>query len=557
MAINMTTLESTLQTKFNAVTDPKEMLLLGKAYESTVGGISVTDIEKAAATGVTNVETARTDAVNTVSSSVNVGVTKIKHLMNTKFNGGSGGSYRSSFVIDADDKLCGWGCDNANQQANGRGLANQPGMHALAFRIEGGVRPGKMIQVEKTGGYSGMGLDDNGVVWAWGYNGHGQWGSGHTENREHGQKVNFPGGTVITRIAAGKGYQNDQSNQMLALDSAGNCWTWGYNGHGQCGRNGTSSNASTYTPQIVLTGVEKIYACNGEGAGHSGAIKTNGDAYLWGYNGYGNIGSGNTSNQTVPMLINGRGSIPSGANVVHLALKGHNHNYTVVTTSDGKIHMCGYNGHGQLNNGNTSQSNNFQLHQWFNGSSADRRVKIDTDKNKGFYGEDIGAYVWINQNNSQSSSMALSESNKLYFWGNNEYGISGYGNATNTNSGAAYHTHTAAIKSVAMGGYDAHNWAAMLKEDGTLLMSGYNGNYQACQDSWRSDTYRYTWREPSFPYGIQGNIAEIVVSGTTSESVLVLKTTDGTLWVSGYGGEMAQGTDRETTMGHLHRIEQN
>jgi len=44
MAIDFTDFENTLQTKLDAVTDPKEMLLLGKAVESTIGNIELSEV---------------------------------------------------------------------------------------------------------------------------------------------------------------------------------------------------------------------------------------------------------------------------------------------------------------------------------------------------------------------------------------------------------------------------------------------------------------------------------------------------------------------------------
>jgi hypothetical protein len=66
MAIDTSTLEATLQAKFDAVTDPKEMLLLGKAYESTVGGIAISDIEDAGAAQVATINSVATSTFKTV-----------------------------------------------------------------------------------------------------------------------------------------------------------------------------------------------------------------------------------------------------------------------------------------------------------------------------------------------------------------------------------------------------------------------------------------------------------------------------------------------------------
>lgn len=66
MAIDTSTLEATLQTKFDNVTDPKEMLLLGKAYEATVGGIAVSDIEAAGAAQVATINSVATSTFKTI-----------------------------------------------------------------------------------------------------------------------------------------------------------------------------------------------------------------------------------------------------------------------------------------------------------------------------------------------------------------------------------------------------------------------------------------------------------------------------------------------------------
>jgi len=55
MSINTTAFEASLQTKMDNVTDSKEMLLLGKAYESAVGGISLSSVTQEGSTQVANV----------------------------------------------------------------------------------------------------------------------------------------------------------------------------------------------------------------------------------------------------------------------------------------------------------------------------------------------------------------------------------------------------------------------------------------------------------------------------------------------------------------------
>ena len=66
MAINTSTFEGTLQNKLNSTTDAKEMLLLGKAYESVVGGIAVSDIEDAGTVQVNRIDSVSTNTFKTI-----------------------------------------------------------------------------------------------------------------------------------------------------------------------------------------------------------------------------------------------------------------------------------------------------------------------------------------------------------------------------------------------------------------------------------------------------------------------------------------------------------
>lgn len=63
MAIDTTTFESRLQAKFDSTTDPKEMLLLGKALESTVGSIAVSNVQSEGDTQVARVIASMTGAL--------------------------------------------------------------------------------------------------------------------------------------------------------------------------------------------------------------------------------------------------------------------------------------------------------------------------------------------------------------------------------------------------------------------------------------------------------------------------------------------------------------
>jgi hypothetical protein len=101
MAIDTSTLEATLQAKFDAVTDPKEMLLLGKAYESTVGGIAVSDIEDAGAAQVATINSVATSTFKTVGGTSILGTGDIATLPSQTGNAGK--------VLTTDGTNASWG----------------------------------------------------------------------------------------------------------------------------------------------------------------------------------------------------------------------------------------------------------------------------------------------------------------------------------------------------------------------------------------------------------------------------------------------------------------
>ena len=123
-----------------------------------------------------------------------------------------------------------------------------------------------------------------------------------------------------------------------ALTSAGQLWCWGYNAYGQVGN-------ATVTQQNAPVSIYPNGIIDIEGAGGNGgsfcALKSDSTMACWGYNPYGALGIGNTTNQNTPQplfLL---------TKVAKMASIGHQDSYVrrCVTLSNGDMYCWGYNGY--------------------------------------------------------------------------------------------------------------------------------------------------------------------------------------------------------------------
>ncbi len=89
------------------------------------------------------------------------------------------------------------------------------------------------------------------------------------------------------------------------------------------------------------------------GAYHSLALTADGHVYAWGYNNYGQLGNGSTANATTPVEVEGPGGTGTLSNIVAISAGGY---HSLALTADGHVYAWGYNGYGQLGNGSTTNA---------------------------------------------------------------------------------------------------------------------------------------------------------------------------------------------------------
>uniref|UniRef100_A0A8C5QVY9 RCC1 and BTB domain containing protein 2 n=1 Tax=Leptobrachium leishanense TaxID=445787 RepID=A0A8C5QVY9_9ANUR len=209
-------------------------------------------------------------------------------LCRKKIVGLSYGSGPHIVVITSDGEVYSWG-HNAYSQL-GNGSANQA---LTPSHVSTNLISKKVVSLA-CGSHHTLVSTSDGEVYAWGYNNSGQVGSGSTANQPIPRKVtSCLQSKIVTGIACG------QMSSMAVVDN-GEVYAWGYNGNGQLGL-GSSGNQPTPCRIAALQGihVEQVVC----GYAHTLALTDEGGIYGWGANSYGQLGTGNKSNQSYPVQV--------------------------------------------------------------------------------------------------------------------------------------------------------------------------------------------------------------------------------------------------------------
>jgi len=135
------------------------------------------------------------------------------------------------------------------------------------------------------------------------------------------------------------------ANPAIAATPSGGVYAWGDNSNGQLG-NGTTTNSST---PVVITLAPAVTAATAVAAGqdHSLAVGSDGKVYAWGANNHDQLGDGTTTQRLTPVLVNP----PTGLTATAIAAGGF---HSLAIGSDGNAYAWGSNLYGQLGNGTTA-----------------------------------------------------------------------------------------------------------------------------------------------------------------------------------------------------------
>jgi alpha-tubulin suppressor-like RCC1 family protein len=235
------------------------------------------------------------------------------------------GGWGHSLTVKLDGTVWAWGYNYFGQLGDGS---------TTDFTTQVQVSGITRVATVAGGMYYSLALKSDGTVWSWGYNNYGQLGDGSTTERH--TPVQVSGLAGVTAIAAGPYH-------CLALKLDGTVWAWGYNYFGQLG-DGSTTDRTTPVQVSGLNGVIAIAA----GAAHSLALKSDGTVWSWGYNGHGQLGDGSITERHTPVQV-------SGLTTVIAIAPGLAQDHSLALKSDGTVWSWGYNNYGQLGDGSTTE----------------------------------------------------------------------------------------------------------------------------------------------------------------------------------------------------------
>ena len=175
-------------------------------------------------------------------------------------------------------------------------------------------------------------IKTDGTLWTWGRNQYGQTGHNNTTGGATGisSPTQVPGTTwdyVITDA------------RSMGVKTDGTLWSWGFNNQGALGLNQSANPAiSISSPTQIGSETTWTTKFTTSGAYTNGVIKTDGTLWMWGLNGVGQLGQGNTTKYSSPVQVPGTtwAAVDCSSDVVK------------ATKTDGTLWAWGENNYGAL-----------------------------------------------------------------------------------------------------------------------------------------------------------------------------------------------------------------
>lgn len=344
------------------------------------------------------------------------------------------GAYHTCATLTDGTARC-WGQNTFGQLGNG----NNTGQLAPVGVLLSAADRAKAIDV---GDYHSCALIYNGTVRCWGANTTGQLGNNTTTNANSPVTVLTTGALTMTNvsaIAAGGAFVGGAvEGTSCAVLANGTMRCWGYNGSGQLGNGNTTNQVIA----VVVSGVSSAVRAS-IGADFTCGLSVGGQVACAGQGANGRLGTGNTTSQSTPQVVQNLYGV-EGATSVSAT-----YNSQCARFSNGRVRCWGYNGFGQLGNNTTTNTAYPEIPVLQGGNPVTNFASVSTT----YY-----------------TACGLRGDGTVACWGYNAFGQLGDGTTTNNSQAVTVSGVTNAI-AVTTGFY--HGCA--LISDGSVKCWGYNG----------------------------------------------------------------------------------
>jgi alpha-tubulin suppressor-like RCC1 family protein len=301
--------------------------------------------------------------------------------------------------IQQDGSLWCWGFNGSGQVGNGSS--------GSSVAVPTLIGTAAWIDVAAGGGQT-CGIHQDRSMWCWGSNQVGELGDGTTTDEHSPEQIGAASWTgVFAGNAADIGGLAAYNTCGIQVD--GSLWCWGDNTFGEVG-DGTMTTPRT-TPEVVQSGTQWVTAS--VGILSTFGIQTNGSFWSWGSDNSGNLGNGMQLGTTLtPTLV--------GSASTWTAVAGGWGSSTCGIQQDGSLWCWGNNMYGQLGMGAVADASV--------GQPSPGRVGTDS--------------TWVDVSEGQSFACGRKNDGSVWCWGANFQGELGIGGA---DANATYSTPSEAL----------------------------------------------------------------------------------------------------------------
>jgi len=310
---------------------------------------------------------------------------KVNHIVTGKYH---------SLLVTSNNRVFTWG-DNTYGQLGDGTLVNKliPTEITNKFSLLLGE---EIIKVSTKDDHYIL-LTSSNRVFTWGYNNNGQLGNKTFVHSSLPIEIitnfNLQTNETINDVIAGFDFS-------FAITSTKQVYAWGNNLYGQFGNSTTSSRLTPEESLLEFQGeLEKVIT----GGDHSFGITSTKRVFSWGYNAYGQLGDGLTTNRYIPIEITSRFGLLIGETIMDISV-GDVHTFAI--TSYRRVFAWGNNDYCQLGDGTNIQRAS-PVTISFDLAIDDMIIKIITHK---------------------LHSFAITKNGKVFSWGANYNGQLGNGN---------------------------------------------------------------------------------------------------------------------------------